>query len=154
MKLTVEIDTATASPAALAALRTLLNEATAPALLADPLAGHPELPLGPGPMTHPPGIPVDGATAEPLDPTRRLLPWGDLPEPPPAPEGKRWVNRGEFGGRCIPTKDREVRYLDTNTGKWDKTDFFSYDATHIELIDAPASHYARSAAADLRAALD
>jgi len=46
MKLTLEVDTATASPAALAALRTLLNEATAPAEQADPLADHPELPLG------------------------------------------------------------------------------------------------------------
>lgn len=119
MKLTLTIDTATASPAALAALRTLLNEATAPAVQADPLADHPELPLGVN-----------------TDPTLREFPWGDLPEPPDTPAGKRWVNRGTFEDRRIHARGREVRFLVREDNAWGFTFNFSGDYTHIELVDA------------------
>lgn len=82
---------------------------------------HPELPLG-------------METAKPEDPTRRVLPWGDLPAPPPAPAGKVWVNRGTFENECIYAEGREVRYLGSLA--WVRTRIFSTNHHHIELIDA------------------
>lgn len=93
------------------------NPETAPA---DPLAGHPELP-----------------PEQPEDPTRRVLPWGDLPEPPEAPAGKVWVYRGaEWPLESIGAEGRELRYL--SSGAWMFTYTFSCDLPHIELVDEPA----------------
>lgn len=83
---------------------------------------HPELPLG-------------MESTEPEDPTRRVLPWGDLPAPPDAPKGKMWVNRGTFPGNRHEARGREVRFF--ADGKWEWTISFSGDFPHIELIDAP-----------------
>lgn len=94
-----------------------MESAAAPS---DPHAGHPTLP----------GIDA----AEPKDPTIRSLPWGDLPEPQPAPAGKVWVNRGEFGGQSIYAGHRELRF--TYGKRWHQTSFFSGPMAHIELVDA------------------
>lgn len=45
MKLTITIDTTTASPAAIQALKALIHEIADQPAQADPLADHPELPL-------------------------------------------------------------------------------------------------------------
>jgi hypothetical protein len=74
------------------------------------------------------------------DPTRRELPWGDLPEPPPLPEGKtRWVNRGTFKataiGLGIGTDGRIVYYPHSMTrGEWQRSCDFSGNMPHIEAI--------------------
>jgi hypothetical protein len=127
---------------------------------ADPAPGHPELPLAEMPVN-----PIESvqewcerkirentgliAAADPLkvamddpvqdDPTRRVLPWVDLPEPPPLPEGKtRWVNRGRFpnwpSGSGPFAGSRIVYYLGPNYRKWHDTIDFSGDYIHIEAI--------------------
>jgi len=90
-------------------------------------------------------LPATVAAADPLkvamddpveaeDPTRRELPWGDLPEPPPLPEGKtRWVNRGEFLKYNISATGRKVAFLDAE-GTWRETFNFSTILPHIEAI--------------------
>jgi hypothetical protein len=76
----------------------------------------------------------DPVEAEPEDPTMREFPWGELPEPPPLPEGKiRWVNRGRFRGVEFDTGDRTVYWLNNNE-RWLETIEFSMDYTHIEAI--------------------
>jgi len=67
------------------------------------------------------------------NPTMRELPWGDLPSPPPLPEGKtRWVNRGTFKNLEIPAGNREVWWL--NFGDWNTTGYFSDLSYHIEAV--------------------
>lgn len=129
---------------------------------ADPAPGHPELPLTavhaatlkglvnlPAKKFHfldetdarLPTIaaadPLKVAMDDPVedeDPTRRELPWGDLPEPPPLPEGKtRWVNRGEFLKYDISATGRKVAFLDAE-GTWRETFNFSTILPHIEAI--------------------
>lgn len=103
---------------------------------ADPFAGHPELPLDPTLPAYAPPNYVDGVTGEPIDPTLRILPWGDLPAPPEAPEGKMWVNRGsDWTYDETETPGRELRYL--ADGGWHWTSCFSCQLPHIELVDAP-----------------
>jgi hypothetical protein len=142
MKITLHIDDKH-TPTIIQLLAGFLAKAEPSEPQADPAPGHPELPL--------PGMPVSAsitgltiAAADPLkvamddpveaeDPTRRELPWGDLPEPPPLPEGKtRWVNRGEFPGIQIYAPDRDIRWL--SFGKWKLTIHFSSTAPHIEAI--------------------
>jgi hypothetical protein len=124
----------------------------------DPAPGHPELPL-PASLTGLVNQPAKKfhfldetdtrlpkiAAADPLkvamddpveseDPTRREFPWGDLPEPPPLPEGKtRWVNRGEFLKYDISANGRKVAFLDAE-GTWRETFNFSTILPHIEAI--------------------
>jgi len=72
------------------------------------------------------------------DRTQLELPWGDLPEPPPLPEGKtRWVHRGEFDY----LEDEEYRFFNNRiiyyksyNGEWVRTMHFGGDIPHIEAI--------------------
>lgn len=99
-------------------VESLITEPASTPAPADPFAGHPELPL-----------------EQPEDPTRRVLPWGDLPAPPDAPEGKMWVNRGkDWPLEYIEAEGRELRYL--SRGAWMLTYSFSCLLPHIELIEA------------------
>lgn len=106
--------------------------------IADPAPGHPEFPVV--------RLAVDPSASDPLkvamddpvenDRTRRELPWGDLPEPPPLPEGKtRWVNRGEFPDVSAGSGDsvgtRIVYYLEDG---WNYSPDFSGKTPHIEAI--------------------
>lgn len=97
----------------------------------DPFTGHPELSLD----AEPDEAEDRWAVAEPEDPTLRVLPWGELPAPPPTPDGKVWVNRGTFLGNRHKTRGREVRFF--ADGKWEWTILFFGDFPHIELVDAP-----------------
>ena len=126
----------------------------------DPAPGHPELPLPGMPVAASlTGLAIQAgkpqtvqawcesriAAADPLkvamddpveaeDPTRRELPWGDLPEPPPLPEGKtRWVNRGTFSP--VDSFDADGRVVRFSTGAgWMNATEFSCDFIHIEAI--------------------
>lgn len=103
---------------------------------ADPLADHPELPLA----AEPDEVETRWAVVEPEqeDPTRRVLPWGMLPQPPQAPPGYVWVNRGTYSeeeSEWIDADGRKVRYLDPTLG-WKETVSFGSRFHHIELIDA------------------
>lgn len=74
---------------------------------------------------------------EATDRTQMELPWGDLPEPPPLPEGKtRWVYRGDFDYMADEEycfySDRIIYYLNCDT--WVKTMHFGGNIPHIEAI--------------------
>lgn len=134
MKLTLDIPTERTAEV-LRFLAALMPASEEPQ--ADPAPGHPESPVV--------RLAVDPAAADPFkvamddpveaeDPTRRELPWGDLPEPPPLPEGKtRWVNRGKFLEHDIPATGRKVAFLDYE-GTWRECFNFSTILPHIEAI--------------------
>jgi len=162
MKLTIEIPNENAH-LVLSLLATIAAKPQEPQ--ADPAPGHPELPLPDMPVNTVPqeivdrafdcyereilakAIPADPCAADPFkvamddpfvaeDPTRRELLWGDLPEPPPLPEGKtRWVNRGKFpnvnAGSGYAVGRRIVYYLIEG---WCYSPDFSGDTPHIEAI--------------------
>jgi hypothetical protein len=148
MKLTIDIPTERTAEV-LRFLAALMPASEEPQ--ADPAPGHPEFPLPDMPVNTVPQKIVDRvfssiAAADPFKvamddpvhadecPTRRELLWGDLPEPPPLPEGKtRWVNRGKFQNLDIKAIGREVAFLDAE-GTWRETFNFSTLLPHIEAI--------------------
>jgi hypothetical protein len=70
------------------------------------------------------------------DPPMKVVPIPREMRPlPPAPEGFKWVGRGNFGDDPIPAHDQKVMYWDG--ARWMMTEEFSVDFFHIELIKKP-----------------